>query len=519
MPVKLLFLFMIKKFRFKGNPWLIFFSGLVVCAILLFSGKKVMYYTSTDNYCQSCHIHPHAESSWKKSTHIYNKSGVKVHCVECHLPPKDDNSYFLVKARTGLKDLYGFWFRDSASFNWEQKSTLEYGVKIVYNESCIKCHQNLFSKGLSADGGTAHLYYENNAEKLNLQCINCHLDVGHFNPNYVHGKMTGIPVVKTADKDLFKEPAKITSFANFTEQIPNSSVSFNMIAVRGGTFRMGSTDNEPLRNKDEGPVRNVTLSPFFIGEVEVSWDEYWTFFAATMSEGRLDPDKVMEHNAGKPDAITGPTPPFGIPDQGWGSGKRPAITMTHYAATVYCQWLSKVTGKNYRLPTEAEWEYACRAGTETPYFFTGDPKRLSRKKPGSRITSADTAFINRYVVYSLNSAGKTQESSFVKANPYGIKNMPGNVMEFCSDWYAMDAYSKTSSAVVDPKGPEEGMEHVVRGGNYSFSAKDLRSASRDFTKTADWLKTDPQQPKSIWWYADIKGIGFRVVCEADSIFR
>jgi len=105
----------------------------------------------------------------------------------------------------------------------------------------------------------------------------------------------------------------------------------------------------------------------------------------------------------------------------------------------------------------------------------------------------------------------------VEANAFGLKNMTGNVMEFCSDWYAGDAYSKTDLNVIDPKGPEEGTEHVVRGGNYSFDAKDLRSASRDYTKTSDWLITDPQQPKSIWWYADIKGIGFRVVCEPDSI--
>jgi cytochrome c nitrite reductase small subunit len=505
-----------KPAKISKHPWVIFFSGLVICILIFYAGKKVIHYTSTDTYCQSCHIHPEADNSWKKSTHFFNESGVRVHCVDCHLPPKSDAGYLFHKARTGLKDLYGFYFKDSASFNWEKRRTLEYAVNIVYNNSCVDCHQNLFSKGLSEEGGTAHLYYENNAEKLNLQCINCHLDVGHYLPNYVHGQMTGVPVVQSAARELFREPARVTAFESYTEQIPNTPVSFNMIAVKGGTFKMGSLPGEPFRGEDEGPVRTVTVSPFFMGETEVSWDEFWTFFAATMAEGRLDPGVVMEHNASHPDAISGPTPPFGIPDQGWGGGTRPAITMTHYNATIYCQWLSKVTGKKYRLPTEAEWEYACRAGTETPYFFEGDPKKLSRKKPGSRISPSDTAVINRYVVYSMNSSGKTQEPSFVKPNPYGLKNMPGNVLEFCSDWYAPDAYSGTPSEVTDPKGPAEGKEHVVRGGNYATNAADLRSANRDYTRTTDWLKTDPQQPKSIWWYADIKGIGFRVVCEPDS---
>jgi sulfatase modifying factor 1 len=93
--------------------------------------------------------------------------------------------------------------------------------------------------------------------------------------------------------------------------------------------------------------------------------------------------------------------------------------------------------------------------------------------------------------------------------------MLGNVMEYCADKYSPEAYSKTDVNVTNPL-VTEGDEWVVRGGNYTSDAADLRSAARDFTKHEAWLKTDPQQPQSIWWYSDIRGIGFRVVCEPDS---
>ncbi len=499
--------------------WQFLIAGFIIGAGMILGTNRAIQSTSTDAYCQSCHIHTGADEAWLKSTHYSNESGVRVGCKECHLPPHGSSRYFRTKMQTGLHDLYAYHFKDHGSFEWEKKQQLEYAVTIVFNESCEKCHQDLFPRGLTDDGGKAHLYYEMNAEKLELQCINCHLDVGHELPNYMHQKMTGIPVSDEGPKELFTEPTMVTSFEDFTEHIPNTSVSFNMVAINGGTFKMGSPDDEPLRDPDEGPVRTVTVSPFFMGEVEVTWNEYWTFYSQTMSEGRLDPETVYVNNASNTDAISGPTPPFGNPDQGWGSGDRPAITMSHYAAQTYCQWLSRVTWKNYRLPTEAEWEYACRAGTETPYFFEGDPKRLSGEGLRSRIFGADTSHISSHTVYAINSGGKTREPFYTKANPWGLRNMTGNVFEYCSNWYSADAYAQTESIITDPKGPDSGTEHVIRGGSYLSEAADLRSASRAFTETDAWLKTDCQQPKSIWWYSDMKGIGFRVVCEPDNLTR
>jgi formylglycine-generating enzyme required for sulfatase activity len=469
----------------------------------------------------SCHVHPHAEDSWKLSTHYNNASGVKVHCVDCHLPPAGTVKYLTAKACTGLNDVWSYWTKDSADFNWEQKKELEYATKIVYNESCKECHANLFPKGLSADGGTAHLYYEENEEKLNLQCISCHLAVGHYDPNYKHAKSAATSEAFVSEGPIFTEAAKVESFADYTEQIPGTSIAFEMVAVPGGAYKMGSPDKEQFRRDDEGPVREVTVSPFFMGRVEVTWDEYLAFRLKTESEGRIDPAIIKERNvnAQTVDAISGPTPPFGNPDQGWGAGRRPAITMTHYAAEIYCLWLSKATGKKYRLPTEAEWEYAARGGKDEPYFFGGTPKQYSSQGWWRKFFSADTAVINSYAIYALNSDMKTQEPSRVRPNPFGLRNMLGNVMEYCSDWYAPDAYSQTDAKVSNPTGPASGDEHVVRGGFYSEDASELRAAARAHTESVAWLKTDPQQPKSIWWFSDVKGVGFRVVCEPDSALK
>lgn len=508
-----------KKFHQRKSFFVLI--GLLIGIGLVAAVYQTSVYFSTNESCMMCHVHPHAEDSWKLSKHVNNASGVMTNCVDCHLPPKENTwDHYTAKAALGLRDVWGYITKDSADFDWEQKSELEHAVKYIPNESCVKCHQNLFPEGVTDDAVTAHLYYEENVEKLNLQCISCHLDAGHYNPNYVHGQMVGIPgMTGSAAVDtskFYKEATPVTTFANYTEQIPGTAVSFNMIAIKGGKFSMGSPEKEPFHKPDESPVHEVTVSPFFMAEVETTWDQYWAFYSQTMSEGRTAPETVYENNlkALGVDGISGPTPPFGYPDQGWGSGDRPAITMTHYAAETFCQWLSHKTGKKYRLPTEAEWEYAARGGTQTPYFFTGSPKAFSNQGFLKNIFKPKTDSISSFVIYVNNSDNRTQPPSVVLPNAFGLKNMLGNVMEYCSDHYDPEAYSKTGGAT-NPV-IKQGEEWVVRGGNYTSDASDVRSAARDYTKHDAWLKTDPQQPKSIWWYSDIKGIGFRVVCEPDS---
>ena len=482
--------------------------GIIIGALLVIGIEIAAQKTSTDAFCDSCHVHPHSMQTWKTSPHYDNANGIYVHCVECHLPPKTGVSYYTQKAVTGLRDVYGVVFKDAEKFNWEEKSTLPAAIKHTYEASCQRCHQNLFPIGLTTKGQDAHLYYLQ--KKGNVNCLNCHLRVGHY--SHEEQKAESYTVEKTASSLIYRAPAAVTAFENFTEFIPGTGVSFEMIAVPGGTFLMGSPTNEPFREKDEGPQVPVQISPFWMEKTEVSWNEYEAFYAATASEGRSDTQAMKAET--DVDGITGPTPPYEPPDQNWGRGTRPAITMTYHTAVVYCQWLSQVTGKTYRLPTEAEWEYAARGGTQTPYFFPGSPKSFSGRGLMKKIFAPDTTGIAAFAVYALNSTNKTQEPTFVRPNPFGLLNMLGNVREFCADWYAADAYARYGDQpVIDPKGPESGSEHVVRGGSFASDAADLRVANRDSTDSVRWLVTDPQQPKSKWWYSDVKDVGFRVVCE------
>lgn len=496
----------------NAKIWIMAFGALLCLAIIL-TINTVSSYTSTDKYCMSCHVHPWAETTWKLSAHHNNRTGVTIHCVECHLPPKGEG-YFFAKAKHGAIDVYGKLFKDSAKINWETKKLLENAKGFTYEASCVKCHQNLFPATLSVNGSNAHLAFINTKEDPRPNCINCHLNVGHFDKNAKHEHNTNFGVDAAASQEKFTQATRIEKFENFTEKIPGTAVSFEMIAIPEGTFNMGSPNDEPLRKPDEGPVRKVKISKFWMAKVEVSWDAYLAFFQATGSQGRTEGQVVKNKNV---DAITGPTPPWGAPDQGWGKGSMPAITMSWRAANTYCQWLTKVTGKKYRLPTEAEWEYACRGNTTTPYFFEGDPKKFTSKGIFKKIFGRDTTNISSRIVYTENSFSRTKDPALMKENPFGLKNMAGNVAEFCSDYYAPDTYKTRPKELINPKGPISGEEHVIRGGSFKSDAKDVRSAARDFTKTKAWLVTDPQMPKSVWWYSDCVDNGFRVVCVADSV--
>jgi formylglycine-generating enzyme required for sulfatase activity len=481
-------------------------AGIIIGILIMMSGKAGVDATSSDKFCdQSCHAHPDATQTWIRSPHYSNKSGVVVHCIDCHLPA-GGVEYYTEKARLGSIDIYGKAFKDLTKINWQGMQTLNQARGFTYDSSCIRCHANLFPSGLNKKGVDAHLHYQRSKDKM--RCINCHLHTGHFRGKGSQETEDEGEVHEDLDKPF---PLNPSGFQSYTEVIPGSTVKIRMVAVPGGTFEMGSPESEPYRRADEGPVHKVKLSPFWMERTEVTWKEYEVYLLQRGNTGR---DRDLPA-AGKLDGVSGPTPAYGSPDQGWGRGSRPAITMTFHAATMYCEWLSQITGKKYRLPTEAEWEYAARAGTTNPYFFPGSPASFTTRRWLNNIFGVKTEPLIDYAWYLGDSLEETHPTGVTKPNEWGMVDILGNVREFCRDWYDPDAYSHLGDSATDPRGPDSGKEHVVRGGSYLSDAADLRCAARDHTREEDWLLTDPQSPKSVWWYSDCTDVGFRVVREND----
>lgn len=293
------------------------------------------------------------------------------------------------------------------------------------------------------------------------------------------------------------------SLAPYTEQIAGTKISFDMVSIPGGEYLMGSPSLESGRKEDEGPQHKVKIEPFWMGKHEITWDEYELFMYKTIenASGNNSANTVAQTNTIKDkagivsmDAITHPSPPY--VDMSFGMGKYgfPAINMTQYAARMYCKWLSAKTGHFYRLPTEAEWEYACRASTATAYHFGNDPAQL-----------------DEYAWHYENSNGAYKKVGSKKPNPWGLYDMHGNVAEMTLDQYQPDFYAKAGNGTVNPwVKPKDLYPHTARGGSWDDDRDRLRSAARQPSKPA-WKKRDPQIPRSDWWFTDASFVGFRLV--------
>jgi formylglycine-generating enzyme required for sulfatase activity len=270
----------------------------------------------------------------------------------------------------------------------------------------------------------------------------------------------------------------------YTRQLEGLDVSFDMVPIPGGEFTMGTPDSEPGRNDDEGPQHKVQLDPFWMMKTEVTWDLYRLFMFVEQAKD-TGKDAVI-------DAVSRPTRPYVEMSFGMGLDGYPAISMTQHAANKFAEWLSAHTGEFYRLPTEAEWEYACRAGTTTAYSFGGGEGQL-----------------HEYAWYVDNSNGKYQQVGAKKPNPWGLHDMHGNVMEWTLDQYTAN-YDPASRAVNPWVKATEPYPHAVRGGSWMDPPEMLRCGAR-IASDPSWKMQDPQLPKSIWYHTDAQGLGLRLV--------
>jgi sulfatase modifying factor 1 len=284
-------------------------------------------------------------------------------------------------------------------------------------------------------------------------------------------------------------PKPYTEIVTF-ENDPN--ISFNMVPIPGGTFLMGSPQNDANTEDDEKPQHQVRIDPFYFCTTEVTLELFMAYYNETVTQKRDDSDPEQT------DAVTGPTPVYGDMTMGY-DNRHPAMGMTWHNATNFCKWLSIKTGKKYRLPTEAEFEYACRAGTTGTFGPANDPNLL-----------ADFAW------YQDTSDDMPHEVAKKKPNPWGLHDMQGNVREWVNDFYSPDTYNNNAknSPTTNPQGPAEGEVHVTRGGSYNSPTQELRCADRVFEEEW-WRFADPQFPKSRWWLPQMDHIGFRIAASIE----
>lgn len=266
-----------------------------------------------------------------------------------------------------------------------------------------------------------------------------------------------------------------------TIAIPGCTRPLIMVNLPAGKFEMGSF-NPAINGVEQGPAKQVQVDAFAISIYETTWEQYDAFFR----------DNNFSVNK-ETDAITRPSPPYLDFTLGMGKEGFPASSMQPYGALMFCKWLYKQTGIFYRLPTEAEWEYACKAGES--YAMPTDSMKLTE-----------------YAWFAGNSRQKYQPVGSLKPNAWGIYDMLGNVAEWTLDGWTNAYFSQTleQTAINPLTVPQKKLPRPVRGGSYRDEAAQIHPALR---KPSDpvWNRRDPQIPKSKWWNTDAPFVGFRVV--------
>lgn len=303
----------------------------------------------------------------------------------------------------------------------------------------------------------------------------------------IHKRIVDYQEIKNKTNDNKEQP-----FAAYQETT-KTGAEFEMLPVKGGSFTW--------KGEKEGDSLDVSLSPFWMGKTEVTWEEYEPFMLSKIprqKDGQVL-DFMRDQLENDIDFLARPTPPYHPMTYGMARDGHPAISMTQNAANKYCQWLSYQTGHFYRLPTEAEWEYACRADSKTKYSWGDDP-----------------AEVDKYAWMGGDAGSHYQKPGQKKANAWGFHDMHGNVMEWTLDQYVPDrkayfAKEKVTNPWVKATKP---YPHVAKGGQWKQALSDL-TASKRHPSAPEWKKTDPQDPKSQWYLSDASWLGFRIVRPAE----
>lgn len=275
--------------------------------------------------------------------------------------------------------------------------------------------------------------------------------------------------------------------------IPGTSVVLRLVWVPAGDYRIGTAEGEEGREEDEGPLTPVSLSGYWIGQTEVTDDAFHIFRFP-------DRDSDTTAVAGafySVDAVSRPSPPYEDPAFGMGGEGKPAVGMTQWSALHFSKWLTEKTGVFFRLPTEAEWEVACRAGK--------DPEGMS---------PLSGTLLERAAWFEENSGMTLQAAGTKRANAWKIHDMLGNAAEWMLDEYMPDYHALIAEGGGDPWiQPTRLHPRTVRGGAFDEGAGEMRCGAR-LESTTEWKRRDPQIPKSFWWNTDSPFLGFRLVAPA-----
>ncbi len=269
--------------------------------------------------------------------------------------------------------------------------------------------------------------------------------------------------------------------------IPNTTVSYSMVPIPAGEFlrRPAGAANHASETSARGIFPRIKVDAFWMQAHEVTWDAYLMFMFVDQAGEREHPDGLV-------DVLSRPTAPHLEMSFGRGNNGFPAISMTQHAANKYAQWLSAKTGEYYRLPTEAEWEYACRAGSAADV----PPDQLG----------AYAWFLKNSATKDF-SQGTYHAIGTKKPNAWGLYDMLGNVMEWTLDQYAPYASGPAQNPWVKSTTP---YPHAVRGGSWNDDDTRVGCAVR-VPSDPSWKRRDPQLPKSVWYMTDTQWLGFRLV--------